>query len=166
MKFNIEESFKKYLFCKNLIIISIFLVLLIITKLLDYNKWIIVAISVIFVILFIHMVLKLLLFNRWCRINFILYNNEKIVYNKSEFYTLGMQEIIIPTKNILSYSIRQNILAKKFDLYKIEVSCGSTKEKFYFSSSNVVNYENLLLDRINKNSELKIISTEVEGDEQ
>lgn len=165
MKFIIEGSFKKYLLIKNSIVVSIFLVILIIAKLLNFNKWLVIGVSIVCVVLFLHMLLKLLLFKRWCRINYVLYDNEKIIYNKSEFYTLGMQEIIIPTKNILNYSIRQSILLKKFNLYKMVVSCGSTEENFYFSSVNTINYEELLLEHINKNSELNIVTVEVEDDE-
>ena len=60
-------------------------------------------------------------------------------------YTFFKLEKIAPLRNILDYTIKQNILSKKFNIYKISINTGSEKLSFYVSKKDVEQLENLLL---------------------
>ena len=60
-------------------------------------------------------------------------------------YTFFKLEKIAPLRNILDYTIKQNILSKKFNIYKISINTGSEKLRFYVSKKDVEQLENLLL---------------------
>ena len=60
-------------------------------------------------------------------------------------YTFFKLEEVAPLRNILDYTIKQNILSKKFNIYKISINTGSEKLSFYVSKKDVEQLENLLL---------------------
>ena len=60
-------------------------------------------------------------------------------------YTFFKLEKVAPLRNILDYTIKQNILSKKFNIYKISINTGSEKLSFYVSEKDVEQLENLLL---------------------
>ena len=60
-------------------------------------------------------------------------------------YTFFKLEKVAPLRNILDYTIKQNILSKKFNIYKISINTGSEKLRFYVSKKDVEQLENLLL---------------------
>ena len=60
-------------------------------------------------------------------------------------YTFFKFEEVAPLRNILDYTIKQNILSKKFNIYKISINTGSEKLSFYVSKKDVEQLENLLL---------------------
>lgn len=60
-------------------------------------------------------------------------------------YTFFKFEEVAPLRNILDYTIKQNILSKKFNIYKISINTGSEKLSFYVSRKDVEQLENLLL---------------------
>ena len=60
-------------------------------------------------------------------------------------YTFFKLEKVAPLRNILDYTIKQNILSKKFNIYKISINTGSEKLSFYVSKKDVEQLENLLL---------------------
>jgi len=60
-------------------------------------------------------------------------------------YTFFKFEKVAPLRNILDYTIKQNILSKKFNIYKISINTGSEKLSFYVSKKDVEQLENLLL---------------------
>ena len=60
-------------------------------------------------------------------------------------YTFFKLEKVAPLRNILDYTIKQNIFSKKFNIYKISINTGSEKLKFYVSKKDVEQLENLLL---------------------
>ena len=60
-------------------------------------------------------------------------------------YTFFKFEEVAPLRNILDYTIKQNILSKKFNIYNISINTGSEKLSFYVSKKDVEQLENLLL---------------------
>ena len=60
-------------------------------------------------------------------------------------YTFFKFEEVAPLRNILDYTIKQNILSKKFNIYKVSINTGSEKLSFYVSKKDVEQLENLLL---------------------
>ena len=60
-------------------------------------------------------------------------------------YTFFKLEEVAPLRNILDYTIKQNILSKKFNICKISINTGSEKLSFYVSKKDVEQLENLLL---------------------
>ena len=60
-------------------------------------------------------------------------------------YTFFKFEEVAPLRNILDYTIKQNIFSKKFNIYKISINTGSEKLRFYVSRKDVEQLENLLL---------------------
>ena len=60
-------------------------------------------------------------------------------------YTFFKLEEVAPLRNILDYTIKQNILSKKFNIYKVSINTGSEKLSFYISKKDVEQLENLLL---------------------
>ena len=60
-------------------------------------------------------------------------------------YTFFKLEKVAPLRNILDYTIKQNIFSKKFNIYKISINTGSEKLNFYVSKKDVEQLENLLL---------------------
>ena len=66
-------------------------------------------------------------------------------------YTFFKLEKVAPLRNILDYTIKQNILSKKFNIYKISINTGSEKLSFYVSRKDVEQLENLLLTILENN---------------
>lgn len=60
-------------------------------------------------------------------------------------YTFFKFEEVAPLRNILDYTIKQNIFSKNFNIYKISINTGSEKLSFYVSKKDVEQLENLLL---------------------
>ena len=60
-------------------------------------------------------------------------------------YTFFKLEKVAPLRNILDYTIKQNIFSKKFNIYKVSINTGSEKLSFYVSKKDVEQLENLLL---------------------
>lgn len=66
-------------------------------------------------------------------------------------YTFFKFEEVAPLRNILDYTIKQNIFSKKFNIYKISINTGSEKLSFYVSKKDVEQLENLLLTILENN---------------
>ena len=66
-------------------------------------------------------------------------------------YTFFKLEEVAPLRNILDCTIKQNILSKKFNIYKISINTGSEKLSFYVSKKDVEQLENLLLTILENN---------------
>ena len=60
-------------------------------------------------------------------------------------YTFFKLEKVAPLRNILDYTIKQNILSKKFNIYKVSINTGSEKLEFYVSRKDVEQLEKQLL---------------------
>ena len=60
-------------------------------------------------------------------------------------YTFFKLEKVAPLRNILDYTIKQNLISKKFNIYKLSINTGSEKLGFYVSRKDVEQLENQLL---------------------
>ena len=69
----------------------------------------------------------------------------------TSIYTFFKVEKVAPLRNILDYTIKQNIFSKKFNIYKISINTGSEKLQFYISRKDVEQLENLLLTILENN---------------
>ena len=69
----------------------------------------------------------------------------------TSMYTFFKMEKVAPLRNILDYTIKQNIFSKKFNIYKVSINTGSEKLKFYVSRKDVEQLENLLLTILENN---------------
>ena len=69
----------------------------------------------------------------------------------TSMYTFFKMEKVAPLRNILDYTIKQNIFSKKFNIYKISINTGSEKLQFYISRKDVEQLENLLLTILENN---------------
>ena len=49
----------------------------------------------------------------------------------TSIYTFFKLEKVAPLRNILDYTIKQNVILKKFNIYMISINTGSEKLKFY-----------------------------------
>ena len=66
-------------------------------------------------------------------------------------YTFFKLEKVAPLRNILDYTIKQNILSKKFNIYKVSINTGSEKLGFYVSRKDIEQLEKLLLTILENN---------------
>lgn len=69
----------------------------------------------------------------------------------TSIYTFFKLEKVAPLRNILDYTIKQNVISKKFNIYMISINTGSEKLKFYVSRKDVEQLENLLLTILENN---------------
>ena len=63
----------------------------------------------------------------------------------TSMYTFFKLEKVAPLRNILDYTIKQNVISKKFNIYMISINTGSEKLKFYVFGKDVEQLENQLL---------------------
>ena len=66
-------------------------------------------------------------------------------------YTFFKLEKVAPLRNILDYTIKQNLISKKFNIYKVSINTGSEKLGFYVFRKDVEQLENLLLTILENN---------------
>ena len=69
----------------------------------------------------------------------------------TSIYTFFKLEKVAPLRNILDYTIKQNVISKKFNICMISINTGSEKLKFYVSRKDVEQLENLLLTILENN---------------
>ena len=69
----------------------------------------------------------------------------------TSMYIFFKLEKVAPLRNILDYTIKQNILSKKFNIYKVSINTGSEKLRFYVSRKDIGQLENLLLTILENN---------------
>ena len=69
----------------------------------------------------------------------------------TSMYTFFKLEKVAPHRNILDYTIKQNLISKKFNIYKVSINTGSDKLGFYVFKKDVEQLENLLLTILDNN---------------
>ena len=69
----------------------------------------------------------------------------------TSIYTFYKLEKVAPLRNILDYTIKQNILSKRFNVFRVNINCGSDKLSFYISGKDVIQLENNLLKILENN---------------
>ena len=69
----------------------------------------------------------------------------------TSIYTFYKLEKVAPQRNILDYTIKQNILSKRFNVFRANINCGSDKLSFYVSGKDIIQLENNLLKILENN---------------
>ena len=79
----------------------------------------------------------------------------------TSIYTFFKLEKVAPLRNILDYTIKQNVLSKKFNIYKVSINTGSEKLGFYISRKDIEQLENQLLIILENNLNYRRYKDEV-----
>ena len=100
---------------------------------------------------FLNQCVVMLLRDKYENNTFFEITDEHFKLASTSMYTFFKMEKVAPLRNILDYTIKQNILSKKFNIYKISINTGSEKLSFYVSKKDVEQLENLLLTILENN---------------
>ena len=100
---------------------------------------------------FLNQCVVMLLRDKYEHNTFFEITDEHFKLSSTLIYTFFKLEKVAPLRNILDYTIKQNILSKKFDIYKVSINTGSEKLKFYVSRKDVEQLENSLLTILENN---------------
>ena len=96
-------------------------------------------------LVFLNHVIVVMLRDKYEYNTFFEITDEHFKLASTSIYTFFKLEKVAPLRNILDYTIKQNILSKKFNIYKVSINTGSEKLSFYVSKKDVEQLENLLL---------------------
>ena len=94
---------------------------------------------------FLNQYVVMLLRDKYEHNTFFEITDEHFKLSSTSVYTFFKLEKVAPLRNILDYTIKQNILSKKFNIYKVSINTGSEKLGFYVSRKDVEQLENQLL---------------------
>ena len=100
---------------------------------------------------FLNQCVVMLLRDKYENNTFFEITDEHFKLASTSMYTFFKMEKVAPLRNILDYTIKQNIFSKKFNIYKISINTGSEKLQFYISRKDVEQLENLLLTILENN---------------
>ena len=100
---------------------------------------------------FLNQCVVMLLRDKYENTTFFEITDEHFKLSSTLIYTFFKLEKVAPLRNILDYTIKQNIFSKKFNIYKISINTGSEKLRFYVSRKDVEQLENLLLTILENN---------------
>ena len=100
---------------------------------------------------FLNQCVVILLRNKYEYNTFFEITDEHFKLASTLMYTFFKLEKVAPLRNILDYTIKQNILSEKFNIYKVSINTGSEKLSFYVSKKDVEKLENLLLTILENN---------------
>lgn len=102
-------------------------------------------------ITFLNQCVVMLLRDKYEYNTFFEITDEHFKLASTSIYTFFKLEKVAPLRNILDYTIKQNILSKKFNIYKVSINTGSEKLGFYISKKDVEQLECLLLTILENN---------------
>ena len=100
---------------------------------------------------FLNQCVVMLLRDKYENNTFFEITDEHFKLASTSIYTFFKLEKVAPLRNILDYTIKQNIFSKKFNIYKISINTGSEKLSFYVSKKDVEQLENLFLTILENN---------------
>ena len=100
---------------------------------------------------FLNQCVVMLLRDKYEHNTFFEITDEHFKLSSTLIYIFFKLEKVAPLRNILDYTIKQNIFSKKFNIYKISINTGSEKLSFYVSKKDVEQLENLLLTILENN---------------
>ena len=100
---------------------------------------------------FLNQCVVILLRNKYEYNTFFEITDEYFKLASTLMYTFFKLEKVAPLRNILDYTIKQNILSEKFNIYKVSINTGSEKLSFYVSKKDIEKLENLLLTILENN---------------
>ena len=102
-------------------------------------------------LVFLNHVIVIMLRDKYEYNTFFEITDEHFKLASTSMYTFFKMEKVAPLRNILDYTIKQNVISKKFNIYKININTGSEKLGFYVSKKDVEQLENLLLKILENN---------------
>ena len=102
-------------------------------------------------LVFLNHVIVVMLRDKYEYNTFFEITDEHFKLASTSMYIFFKMEKVAPLRNILDYTIKQNIFSKKFNIYKISINTGSEKLSFYVSKKDVEQLENLLLTILENN---------------
>ena len=102
-------------------------------------------------LVFLNHVIVVMLRDKYEYNTFFEITDEHFKLASTSMYTFSKLEKVAPLRNILDYTIKQNILSKKFNIYKVSINTGSEKLSFYVSRKDVEQLEILLLTILENN---------------
>ena len=96
-------------------------------------------------LVFLNHVIVVMLRDKYEYNTFFEITDEHFKLVSTSIYTFFKLEKVAPLRNILDYTIKQNVLSKKLNIYKVSINTGSEKLGFYISRKDVEQLENQLL---------------------
>ena len=102
-------------------------------------------------LVFLNHVIVVMLRDKYEYNTFFEITDEHFKLASTSMYTFFKLEKVAPLRNILDYTIKQNVLSKKFNIYKVSINTGSEKLGFYVSRKDVEQLEELLLAILESN---------------
>ena len=102
-------------------------------------------------LVFLNHIIVVILRDKYEYNTFFEITDEHFKLASTSIYTFFKLEKVAPLRNILDYTIKQNVLSKKFNIYKVSINTGSEKLRFYVSRKDVEQLENLLLTILENN---------------
>ena len=102
-------------------------------------------------LVFLNHVIVVMLRDKYEYNTFFEITDEHFKLASTSMYTFFKLEKVAPLRNILDYTIEQNLISKKFNIYKVSINTGSEKLGFYVSKKDVEQLENLLLTILENN---------------
>ena len=118
----------KFTFFEEVFCIDVYIFLLLILVIVFFNHFIVIMIR-----------------HKYEYNTFFEITDEHFKLSSTSVYTFFKLEKVAPLRNILDYTIKQNILSKKFNIYKVSINTGSEKLGFYVSRKDVEQLEKQLL---------------------
>ena len=102
-------------------------------------------------LVFLNHIIVVMLRDKYEYNTFFEITDEHFKLASTSIYTFFKLEKVAPLRNILDYTIKQNVISKKFNIYKVSINTGSEKLKFYVSRKDVEQLEKLLLTILENN---------------
>ena len=102
-------------------------------------------------LVFLNHVIVVMLRDKYEYNTFFEITDEHFKLVSTSMYTFFKLEKVAPLRNILDYTIEQNLISKKFNIYKVSINTGSEKLGFYVFRKDVEQLENLLLTILKNN---------------
>ena len=96
-------------------------------------------------LVFLNHIIVVILRDKYEYNTFFEITDEHFKLASTSIYTFFKLEKVAPLRNILDYTIKQNVLSKKFNIYKVSINTGSEKLGFYVFRKDVEQLEKQLL---------------------
>lgn len=96
-------------------------------------------------LVFLNHVIVVMLRDKYEYNTFFEITDEHFKLASTSIYTFFKLEKVAPLRNILDYTIKQNLISKKFNIYKVSINTGSEKLGFYVFGKDVEQLENQFL---------------------
>ena len=102
-------------------------------------------------LVFLNHIIVVILRDKYEYNTFFQITDEHFKLATTSMYTFFKLEKVAPLRNILDYTIKQNLISKKFNIYKVSINTGSEKLGFYVFRKDVKQLEQLLLNILENN---------------